>query len=80
MAADENEGLGPAPHLPVTIFSHDGGPGLTAETFKELKDKYGLEVRIRTDKPGLEKIMDSADDVSGYDRTYPGYNRLYDKT
>ena len=80
MADQESKGLGPAPNLPVTILSHDGGPGLSPQDFQELKAKYGLDVRIRTTKPGLEQIMNAAGEVSGYDRTYPGYDRNYDKS
>ena len=81
MAEKSDKGLGSAPNLPVTVLTHEGGgAGLTPEDFKQLKEKYGLDVRIRTTKPGLQEIMDAAAEVSGYDRTYPGYDRNYDKS
>jgi hypothetical protein len=77
---DESE-LG---NFPVTMFSLDDAT-VSPQTFQELKDKFGLEVRLRTNKAGLDQIMRTASEVDGYDRTIgsdpgSGYQRSYDKS
>jgi hypothetical protein len=61
---------------------------LTPEIRKELVDAHGLEVRIisRSDrvkellaKAGLTASPTEATYDKVYDRTYPGYDRVYDR-
>jgi hypothetical protein len=62
----------------LTVFTAPG-TGLDDSTIKELKDKYGLDMRVRSSSAVVNSILKVADDVVAYDRTNPGYDRVYDK-
>lgn len=46
----------------------------------ELKQKYGLDLRIRSHVAAIDGALASINEASGYDRTHPGYDRSYDKS
>lgn len=62
----------------VAVFSADASK-LTEKQITELKDKFGLSIRVRSDSAALDKMIGKIDEVSSYDRTHPGYDRAYDK-
>ncbi|WP_437755184.1 hypothetical protein [Sorangium sp. So ce1389] len=63
----------------VAVFSVDEEQ-LTTDKIQELKDKFGLEIRIRSTSTSIDKLLNRvASDVVAYDRTHPGYDRIYDR-
>ena len=62
----------------VAVFSAEASK-LTDKQLSELKEKFGLNIRVRSDSAAIEKMIGKIDEVSSYDRTYPGYDRSYDK-
>jgi hypothetical protein len=54
--------------------------GLTEEQIQELKRKFGLEIRIRSTSDTITSAIAKIQRDSSYDRTYPGYDRSYDKS
>jgi hypothetical protein len=61
------------------ILSADAA-SLSPEQLKELQEKFGLSVRVRSSVESVDKLINKIADASSYDRTYPGYDRSYDKT
>ena len=62
----------------LTVFTAPA-TGLNDAAIKELKDKYGLDMRVRSSSSVVNSVLKVADDVVAYDRTNPGYDRVYDK-
>lgn len=62
---------------------------LTPDKLKELQERFGLEVQIRSSSAGIAKILGAIGrpgDISrvavydrGFDRTSPGYDKYYDR-
>ena len=49
------------------------------DVIDQLKEKYGLQVRVRSSVAAVDGLLGRALDAVGYDRTYPGYSRNYDR-
>ncbi len=64
--------------LNVAVLSGDAGK-LTDAHIKDLREKFGLEIRIRSESAAVNKLISRIDLASSYDRTHPGYGRVYDK-
>jgi hypothetical protein len=62
----------------VVVFTADA-TGITNETMTQLKEKYGLEIRVRSSLAAVDGLLARSVDVVAYDRTYPGYGRVYDR-
>lgn len=60
------------------VISADSA-SLSDAQLKELQEKYGLNVRVRSDVAAVDKLINKIDLASSYDRTFPGYDRSYDK-
>jgi hypothetical protein len=52
---------------------------VTKELIEQLKEKYGLQVRVRSSVTAVDGLLARAVDAVGYDRTFPGYGRNYDR-
>jgi hypothetical protein len=62
----------------LTVFTASS-TGLNDAAVKELKENYGLDMRVRSSSAIVNSVLKVADDVVAYDRTNPGYDRVYDK-
>jgi hypothetical protein len=67
-----------APREEVVVFTGDP-KGITEDAIKELQDKFGLEVKVRSSVSAIDSLIARAVDVVAYDRTHPGYDRVYDR-
>lgn len=60
---------------------------LHPDMLKELKEKHGLEIQVRSSQPGIDRLTSSipvkkagaAEYDRGFDRTNPGYDKYYDR-
>jgi hypothetical protein len=66
------------PAEPAAVFTAPA-EDLTEAQIAELKTKYGLDLRIKSHITAIDDALRRINEVSGYDRTHPGYDRSYDK-
>ena len=53
--------------------------GLSEEHLQELKEKFGLEIKLKSTSDTINRAISKMDLTASYDRTHPGYDRSYDK-
>lgn len=74
MADEENR----VKRVEKLVISADAA-SLSDTQIKELQDKFGLAVRVRSNVASVDKLINKIDLAASYDRTHPGYDRSYDK-
>jgi hypothetical protein len=63
------------------VFSVDAGK-LSDAHVKELQDKFGLKLHLQARSDAVSKVLGRIGDVAvqDFDRTNPGYERVFDRT
>jgi hypothetical protein len=62
----------------IVVFTASA-EAISKDVLAQLKEKYGLELRIRSSVAAIDNLVARAVDVVAYDRTHPGYDRTYDR-
>ena len=65
----------------VKVFSVDAGK-LSDDNLKELQDKFGMQLHVQARADAVSKALGRIGDaaVQNFDRTNPGYERVFDRT
>jgi len=61
------------------IFSGES-EGISTDRLKELQEKLGLKLRVRSSAPAVDNLIGAVEEAAGHDRTVPGYDRDFDKS